>query len=392
MLTKLSVMFAVLLAASAQAREPYLPPSDDTVLSVGPPASDPRVARLGRLRTELAKAPEDPASAAAFAREAIALGRSLGEPRYQGYAQAALEPWAGQPDAPLEIQVLIATLTQHRHEFGQALKMLDSVIEADPTQAQARLSRAVIHNVQGRPQQALQDCRALLLQASALVVASCAASASALSGDARRAYVALGAQLDSAPDADPEVRLWALTLRAEIAERLGLSDTENAYRSALSAHDPQQPDPYLLAAFADFLLAQGRAQEAYDLLLPHARLAVAELRLAIAEKRLGKQGREVVARVETLKQREEEGRLRGDAPELREQAMLRLHVLNQPIPALWLAQENWRSQREPLDALLLLDAAAASGKPEASDPVRVWLAETGLEDVRVESRLAKQAS
>jgi hypothetical protein len=49
--------------------------------------------------------------------------------------------------------------------------------------------------------------------------------------------------------------------------------------------------------------------------------------------------------------------------------------------ALPLAQTNWAEQREPADALLLLQAALATRQPKAAQPVLQWLAQSGIESV-----------
>jgi len=49
--------------------------------------------------------------------------------------------------------------------------------------------------------------------------------------------------------------------------------------------------------------------------------------------------------------------------------------------ALHVAAANWSTQREPEDAMMVLQAAS-NAKPEASVAVLSWLQQTGLEDVR----------
>jgi hypothetical protein len=43
-----------------------------------------------------------------------------------------------------------------------------------------------------------------------------------------------------------------------------------------------------------------------------------------------------------------------------------------------LALVNWTAQREPIDARLVIEAAAAAGLPAAADPVHDWLASNGV--------------
>jgi hypothetical protein len=59
-----------------------------------------------------------------------------------------------------------------------------------------------------------------------------------------------------------------------------------------------------------------------------------------------------------------------------------------PAGALAAAAENWISQREPRDALVLLQAAQAAGKPAAAATVLGWLRRSGFEDTRMKSLAA----
>ena len=70
---------------------------------------------------------------------------------------------------------------------------------------------------------------------------------------------------------------------------------------------------------------------------------------------------------------------------LREEARFTLELLDRPTAALELARRNWATQREPADARILLEAAAAAAEPAAARPVLDWLDRSGLEDVRIEA-------
>ena len=73
-------------------------------------------------------------------------------------------------------------------------------------------------------------------------------------------------------------------------------------------------------------------------------------------------------------------RLRGDTTHEQEESRFTLQVLNEPAQALRLAQSNWRIQREPRDARVLLEAAIAARQPDAAQPVLDWMAQTRIED------------
>lgn len=382
-------------AGSVVAVEPNRPSDDSVVLLTVPASDDPDEVALRRLRAARDRAPESVEAATAFARKAIEIGRQRGEPRYMGYAEAALAPWRGDR-APVEVQVLRATLAQHRHAFDQALGILDAVLTAEPDHAQARLTRAVIHTVQGRPQQALRDCAGLLGRVSPLVLATCVASASRLQPASATVRTLLDRELSRADNAPASERIWALTVRAELAVQVADAAADTAFRMALAETPAATPDPYLLYAYADFLLANGQVRAAHALLAPHASLDGAELRLAIAEARWPQADADMAAalarRVERIRSRVEETRLRGEAPHLRELARFHLDVMANPGAALAVAQDNWQTQREPDDALLLLRAAAAVGDREAAAPVRAWMNATGIDDVRLQAAVTRLES
>ena len=107
-------------------------------------------------------------------------------------------------------------------------------------------------------------------------------------------------------------------------------------------------DPYLLGAYADFLLDQDRPGEVLALLDDETRIDPLLLRLALAERRLGAEA--LGAHVALLQARFDAARRRGDSVHLREEARFTLHLLDRPGAALELARRNWATQREPADA------------------------------------------
>jgi len=51
--------------------------------------------------------------------------------------------------------------------------------------------------------------------------------------------------------------------------------------------------------------------------------------------------------------------------------------------ALALAQENWKVQKEPRDARILLESALAAKAPAAAAPAVQWLRSSHIEDKRL---------
>jgi hypothetical protein len=368
-------LVALALLASAARAEPFLPASDAEVLERLPSGDG------GALTTEraaLARAPQDLRLALPLAESYLALGRKEADPRYDGYAQAALAPWWELARPPLPVLILRATLRQRRHDFTAALADLAQALARAPGHAQALLSKATIEGVQGRPRQALRSCRQLAGSVAPLPLAACIAGAQGQGGAARQAYRRLERSLAGARTPDPAIESWALTILAELAVQL--ADPVAAERHFRSALALAPDDPYLLGAYADLLLDLGRAAEVVTLLAGRERIDALLLRLALAERHLARPG--LAGHVALLEARFAAARRRGDEVHLREAARFALELRDRPEEALALALADFAVQREPADVRIALAAALAAGRPAAAAPVLAWLERSGLEDAK----------
>jgi hypothetical protein len=378
------VMLAVAVVMPAQAR-PFIPDSDGQVLERLPlTATDPVYRKLGALRGQLKNQPDNLPLALTLARGYADLGRSTGDPRYLGYAQAALAPWWNLVQAPPEAMVLRAFLLQTTHQFAAALADLAKVLHIDPRNAEARLMRATILQVTGDYAGARAECDALRGLTKELVWTVCLTSVNGMTGRLGDSYEQLRAAVDRFGGAQPEIRDWALTGMAEMAARAGLAKEADGYfRRALTI---DASDGYFLAAYADFLLDDGRAEEAAALVKDHTRADPLLLRYALALQAL--HSPELPARVAELRDRFAASHLRGDKVHLREEARFTLHLLGEPQAALQLASENWRVQKEPADLRILVEAALAARDAAQIDQASAWLRGTGLEDGQIEKLLS----
>jgi hypothetical protein len=104
------------------------------------------------------------------------------------------------------------------------------------------------------------------------------------------------------------------------------------------------------------------------------------LRLALAERALGLQ--EAAGHIRTLGERFREASLRGERLHLQEEARYLLDLKNAARAALAAAAENYKTQREPRDALILMEAAQAAGEPGAAAPALEWMEKSRFEDAR----------
>jgi len=365
------VLVGALAPAASSDDVRVLGPADDGLVLQSVPAR----AADARARAALAARPDDVGLAVEIARADIDRARRESDPRYLGYAQAALGRWWNAPAPPHDVLVLRATIRQSNHEFGPALADLAVALRQDPDDPQAWLTQSVLLLLRGDFASARRSCSALSRLTSDLVAAACFAGVDGTTGRARPAYDALARALSRSRGDDAGTRAWALTLLAELAARLGLPDAaERRYRAALAA---APPDAYLLASYADFLLDAGRAAEVVTLLADKVPVDNLLLRLVEAEALAGAPG--FAAHRDELAARYRASRERGDQLHLREEARFLLHVAHDARAALPLARRNFEIQREPGDVRILLEAAQAAGDDAAAQPARDWLAASGFE-------------
>jgi uncharacterized protein (TIGR02996 family) len=362
----------------------YVPASDSAVLEKLPVrVGDPRVRELSSLRASLAADPKNVALAVRVARLDIEEARARSDPRYLGYAQAALATWWDLPEPPPPVLLLRATIRQSVHDFDRALGDLDALVKLTPDDPQAWLTRSVVLGVRGRYDEARQSCAPLAGRTTPLVIAVCTASLDAVTGDAAGAYERLSAVARRSPR--PDEQAWASSVLGEIAVRRGdVPAAERDFKSAL-ASDPD--DAYVLGAYADLLLDQGRPAEAAALVRARTVNDALLLRLALAEVALhGPRADELVS---DLSARFDASHLRGDTVHRREEARFALGLLHDAPRALALAKANWDVQREPWDVRVLLESALAAHDPAAARPALDFIDQSHLEDPVIRALAAR---
>jgi tetratricopeptide (TPR) repeat protein len=384
--TRFVILFLLLAAVLDARAAPFIPKSDQQVLETLPArAADPRMRELRELRRELARDPLDLGAAVRLARRYYEEAASEGDPRYIGYAQAALAPWWGEPDPPVPARVMRAILLQFGHQFDAAAADLSVAVQKEPGHAEAWAWLAAIGMVQADYAQARRACESLAPYAPALIGTACIANVDAASGKAAAAVAALQSALLENPRSSPEELLWVLTRLAEIEERRGqYKSAEDAYRRALALGIT---DGYLLAAYSDFLLDRGRPAEVLALLKERTRSDLLLLRLALAAKATNDAA--LAGWQSDLAARFEAARLRGDKLHQKEEARFALAVQGEPQRAVVLARDNYAVQREPADARVLLEAALAAKQPAAAAPVLKWMADSGIESVTLKALTGK---
>jgi Tfp pilus assembly protein PilF len=374
----------MLLCASAHAA-PYLPSNGKQVIETLPRRGDPVQQELRRLRAQLNAQPNDVGLATTLAQRYIALGRSETDPRYLGYAQAALAPWWQQAAPPPAVRLLRATLLQSTHQFSAALADLQGVLASEPKNAQAWLTLATVQTVQGDYANATASCAHLSSLSNELITVTCIAQVGGLTGRAQASENLLALTLERSGATAPELHVWVLTLLAEMAQRRDAATVAEARFQRALALSPN--DSYLLGAYADFLLEQKRPSRVVALLADQTRIDALLLRRALALQQQGQTGA-LAADVAELAARFDAAMLRGDTVHQREQARFELLRRN-PAGALSLARKNWAVQKEPADVRIYLEAALQGGDSKAAQPVIDWIARHKMEDATA-TRLIRQ--
>ena len=363
---------ALAISAVSVHAVPRTPTQDSEVIERLPfRAGDTTARELADLRAAVAKAPADPDPAVALALRYFDLAAERGDPRFVGYAEALVGRFATQMNAPL--LVVRGMVRQYRHDFDDALADFAAALALDADLASAHAWRGAISLVQANYAAAAKECDALQRLQRTVLQAGCAGLTQAYTGNLDAAFKTLKQALATTKDKD--YSLWLHTRLGEVAAWQGQAAVaEQHYRQALALGID---DGYLLAAWSDFLLDQGRADQVIALLGKWEPVDGLLLRLALAETMLTLPAAK--AHTQTLDDRFAAARLRGDTTHQAEEARFHLVLRKDAKEALRLAAENFQVQKEPRDARIVLEAALAAGDPAGAKEATAWLKSSGFE-------------
>ena len=368
---------ALAFAAATAAAAPFIPHSDSDVVERLPAgATDPAVRRVDSLRKQLAARPNDTALRLEIARRYFDLAMAQGDPRYVGYASAAITPLGQTAAGNSGYWLIRGLIQQYSHDFDGALQSLAKAGELDPASPEPIAWRAAIHMVQARYGEALSECTRLVPLTNPLHAQGCTAYVLASTGQLAPAYEAFSRELAAGGAVAPELALWARTRLAEMAIRLQrFGEAEAHFKEALGQG---LTDQFLLGAYADFLLLQTRPAEVARLLADWERSDILLLRLALAGRALNDS--RAAGWAGQLRDRFSAAAQRGDRLHEQEAARFELDIDAKPDRALALAVRNYQAQKEPRDAEILLRAALAANQPKAAQPALDWLRTSRYED------------
>jgi predicted Zn-dependent protease len=379
-----SVIAAVAFAAAPTGAAPFIPTDDGVVLQTALPNADPRVRQMRALAGEFKRRPNDLGLAMQLANRQLAMGVAEADPRFVGYAEATLAPWWQEPAPAAAVLVLRARIKQAQHEFVEAASDLRAALRQEPGNLTALLVLASVDEVVGDFAEAKQACTELTAAHPGLAATACTASVAGVTGDAASSAAGLAEAVEKEPTRDRSLKVWALTVLAEIAARLEDPRAESYFEQARGLDDG---NVYLLTVFADYLLDRGHAERVISLLRGVERIDALYLRLALAAQATGDSGfpryRDDVAARLAAAQRQ------GDKLHLRDASRFMLEIERDGPRALALARQNWAGHKTPYDARALLAAAVVCHDQAAAKPVLEWVTATRIEDRAIE-RLIRQ--
>jgi len=372
-------------ASTAGGAAPFRPTDPEFVVAELPGGSR---ARDGFDR-QLQLSRSDPQLAAQLAAALLEQARISAQPQLYGRAESVLAPWIARPTVPAPLLILEANILQQRHEFAAAIDLLDRAIAQDPRSGQAHLMRANVRIVTGDYERARPDCAWLLGSGEQWTGSVCIAQVLGSTGQLARAR-ALLERLAAGDAVGPaaEVLAWALSVRADLAQRAGaLPEAQDLLTRALALAPASD---YTRLALADVLIARDRLAEAVKVLATARASVGVLLRRAIVQSRThaGYTPESLAA----LEERLAVSAQRGERTHLREETRLALEfpgadaaIDRQAVLAL--ARDNFNVQRETEDIRLFARAAAITRDPAALATLEEWLRRSHYEDIVVDELL-----
>jgi tetratricopeptide (TPR) repeat protein len=346
----LSLLFPALTMAGPLGPAISQPDPDTVVLRL-----DDVVVPARAIRPDGSLSPEETADRV---RAYIDSSRASGSPRPLGLAQGLLDQLPEAQWSP-RLYLLRATLRQRLHRFDEAQADLDRVLEAQPDNRQAWLTRYSIALARGNLDRAAEACDRLGQLEPGLLAETCRLEVESFGDRPRQAMEELRQRMAQAQNESRIILDWAMVTLADMASRLGVANAGRYWALALQG---DSDDLYRRARFADWLLEQGRPEKALALTEGYEDADTLAVLRAVAMTRLDHPQRDEL--VKNLAARFEEAQWRGEFLHQWEYARFLLDVTGEAEAALAMAQANWVTQRAHPDRQLLIRAAQAARDEE----------------------------
>ena len=371
--------------AQAHVQARFVPKPEQVVLAPSSQASGAHTGPLREAERDWRRNPQDQAAAVRYARAAFVLGLNEGDLRWYGAAKAALLPWWTAPTLSAEAHFLRGLVKQGFHDFAGGLADLDASLALDPSRAEVWSWRFALHLLQTDLPAARRDCAAIGQRFGADEGLACEATLMVRTGQAAQA-VAVFERLVNLPSFQGQgAQRW---LRFQQGQALWAAGQPAQTQAVWTTHLQAQPrDHGARLALAELLNATAQpalAKRWAEVPNPSDALLVQQL---LASRTL--KDSDTARLADTVAQRLAAQALRGEGLIERPQLMYLIRAGQDVAQGLKLAQTNWTDQQEPIDGVLLLEAALQLGQPEAARPVLAWATTTGYTDPALQPLLAQ---
>jgi tetratricopeptide (TPR) repeat protein len=360
----------------ASAQERFTPQAEQIVLPASVHAQGNQADALREVERAWRQNRNNLDASLRYARAVFLLGLTEGDLRWYGSAKAALQPWWTTPALPAEGHFLRALVKQGVHDFQGGLDDLAAAIRIDPSRAEFWSWRFSLHLLTAQMDTARADCQDIRQRFGHDEAQACDATLLYRTGQAAQA-IPIFNRLVALPD-----HQGALTqdwLRYHQGEAYRAAGQFAQAIAVWEQHLKARPDSHLVRlSLAELLNQQGLYAKARqhaasgsptDALLVQWLLASRGLKDGDTQ-RLAKQF---------------DSRMRNQA--LRRETLIERPTMvylirygADPAEGLKLAAENWTTQNEPQDAVLLVEAALRLNQPRLAAPVLDWMARTGYTD------------
>lgn len=370
----LSLVLATLVEpALAQSRKV---PADQTILLSGP-AGQQRADRQ-ELRVALKDwraNPQDVRLATAAARLAFLTAMAEGDPRWLGNARAILQPWWAIDNQAAETLYVRALIRQGLHDFDGALADLTAAIAKDDSRPEFRAWRFAIYMVKADMPKARQECLGIGQQFGETEKLSCNAVLLYRTGQVKQAITQLDT-LAKHPDYQGRfAKEWLAFHRGEARRVAGdLDGAKEIWMNYLKG----QPQPHVIRlAFIELLNQQKDYANAWRANEKTPRSDALLAQAIISANALQHPQAKILRDEFALRLTQQTSR--GDFVNERPIIVYWVDVVGNGQEALRMAQDSWKTQREPADAVLFAKAALLSRKPQEAASLLQWQQDTGYQ-------------
>ena len=373
--------------ASAWAQARLLPAADQVLLSQSL-RSATQTSASWRAKERAWKAqPQQLDTALPYARAVFMMGLTQGDLRWYGSAKAALSPWWLSQDLPADAFFMRGLIKQGFHDFQAGLQDINAAIAKDPQQAEFWSWRFTLHLLDADLVSARQDAATIRERFGAEEGAAYEAILHYRTGQAGLAVEGLRKLLALPTYQTASARDW---LNYHLGEAYRVAGQNMQAIAVWERHVQARPESHFIRlALCDLLNREGQFDKALryaqednpsDGLLIQALMATQGLANSSPKtvttqhhKQLDKLAKQFDERMAAQDQRQ-------DAL-IERPRMIYLIRYGQDVKAgLAMAAENWRTQHEPADGLLLLEAAVKLKQVQAAQPVLDWLKKTNYTD------------